>query len=192
MGYDLGTLAIFFFIALFFDVAVVAVIRQGNQGKHPIIFAGAVSMATGLTLAFVLAAFVPGSDRYVAVCVLVALGGLFGCVAANNVRDLFVCRVRVEAEYLCCEEVSTDQAMSLYYPVCAYEFQGRAYCEKSLQSIGARRARRMAKAGTCHAYLDPRHPATFIVRRSASLMTFILAAIALFCLGAALYVLVVA
>ena len=49
----------------------------------------------------------------------------------------------------------------------------------------------MAKAGTCHAYLDPQHPATFIVRRSASLMTFILAGIALFCFGAALYVLAV-
>lgn len=81
--------------------------------------------------------------------------------------------------------------MSLRYPICAYEFQGRAYCEKSLQSIGARRARRMAKAGACFAYLDPQHPATFIVRRSASLMTFILAAIAIFCFGAALYVLAV-
>lgn len=49
----------------------------------------------------------------------------------------------------------------------------------------------MAKAGTCSAYLDPQHPATFIVRRSASLMTFILAAIAIFCFGAALYVLAV-
>lgn len=192
MGYDLGALAIFFFAALFFDVVVVAVIMQGNQGDHPIIFAGAVVVAIGLTLAFVLAAFVPASDKYVAVCVLVVTGGLFGCVAANGARELFVCRVRVEAEYRGCEELPTGQVMSLYYPICAYEFQGRAYCEKSLQSIGARRAKRMAKAGTCPAYLDPQRPATFIVRRSPSLMTFILAAIAIFCFGAALYVLVFA
>lgn len=191
MGYDLGALAVFFFAALFFDVVVIAVIRQGNQGNHPIIFAGAVAVAIGLTLAFVLAAFFPGSDKYVAVCVLVVMGGLFGCVAANVVRELFMCRVRVEAEYRGCEELPTGQVMSLRYPICAYEFQGRAYCGKSLQSIGARRARRMAKAGTCSAYLDPQHPATFIVRRSASLMTFILAAIAIFCFGAALYVLAV-
>ena len=189
MGYDLGALAVFFFAALFFDVIAVMAARPENRGDASIIFAGIVATAVGLTLAFVLAAFVPGSDKYVAVCVLVALGGLFGCVAANNVRDLFVCRVRVEAEYRGCEEMPTGQVMSLRYPICAYEFQGRAYCEKSLQSIGARRAKRMAKAGTCHAYLDPRHPATFIVRRSASLMTFILAAIALSCFGAALYVL---
>ena len=191
MGRELGALAVFFFAALFFDVAVVAVIRQGNQGGHPIIFAGAVVVAMGLTLAFVLAAFFPGSDKYVAACVLVVVGSLFGCVAANGVRDLFVCRVRIEAEYRNCKEMPTGQAMSLRHPICAYEFQ-EAYCEKSLQSIGARGARWMAKAGTCHAHLDPRHPATFIVRRSASLMTFILAGIALFCFGTALYVLVVA
>ena len=192
MGYDLGQLAGLLFAALFFDAVVIAVIRQKNQGDRPIIFAGAVTVAIGLTLAFVLAAFVPGSDKCVAVCVLIALGGLFGCIAANNARELFACRVRVEAEYRGCEELPTGQVMSLYCPICAYEFQGRAYCEKSLQSIGARRARRMAKAGTCHAYLDPRRPATFIVRRSASLMTFILAAIAIFCFGLALYVLAVA
>ena len=192
MGEYEGTRGGFLIAALVVDVVVIAVIRQGNQGKHPIIFAGAVAVAIGLTLAFVLAAFVPGSDKYVAVCVLIVAGGLFGCVAANNVRDLFVCRVRIEAEYRGCEEMPTGQVMSLRYPICAYEFQGRAYCEKSLQSIGARRARQMAKAGTCHAYLDPQHPATFIVRRSASLMTFILAAIALFCFGTALYVLAVA
>lgn len=192
MGYDPGALAVFFFAALFFDAVVIAVIRQGNQGNHPIIFAGAVAVAMGLTLAFVLAAFFPGSDKYVAVCVLVAMGGMFGCIAVNGVRELFVCRVRVEAEYRGCEELPTGQVISLRYPICAYEFQGRAYCEKSLQSIGARRARRMAKARTCCAYLDPQHPATFIVRRSASLMTFILAVIAIFCFGAALYVLVVA
>ena len=192
MGYGLGALAAFFFAALFFDVVVVAVIRQGRQGDHPIIFAGAVTVAIGLTLAFVLAAFFPESDKCVAVCVLAVTGGLFGCAAANGVRDLFVCRVRVEAEYRGCEEVPTGQVMSLHYPICAYEFQGRDYCEKSLQSIGARRAKRMAKAGTCPAYLDPQHPTTFIVRRSASLMTFILAAIAIFCFGAALYVLVAA
>lgn len=191
MGYDLGALTVFFFAALFFDVVVIAVIRRGNQGNHPIIFAGAVAVAIGLTLAFVLAAFFPGSDKYVAVCVLLVMGGLFGCVAANGFRELFACRVRVEAEYRGCEELPTGQVMSLRYPICAYEFQGRAYCEKSLQSIGARRARRMAKAGACFAYLDPQHPATFIVRRSASLMTFILAAIAIFCFGAALYVLAV-
>ena len=89
MGYDLGALAVFFFAALFFDVIVVAVIRQGNQGKHPIIFAGAAAVAIGLTLAFVLAALVPGSDKYVAVCVLVVAGSLFGCVAANSIRELF-------------------------------------------------------------------------------------------------------
>ena len=192
MDYDLGALAVFFFVTLFFDVIVVAVIRQRNQGKHPIIFAGAAVVAIGLTLAFVLAAFVPGSDKYVAVCVLVVTGSLFGCVAANGIRELFVCRVRVEAEYRGCEELPTGQVMSLRHPICAYEFQGRSYCEKSLQSIGARRAKRMAKAGTCCAYLDPQHPATFIVRRSASLMTFILTAIAIFCFGAALYVLAVA
>lgn len=192
MGYDLGALAVFFFAALFFDVVVVAVVRQGNQGDHPIIFAGAVVMAIGLTLAFVLATFFPESDKYVAACVLVAMGGMFGCVAVNGVRELFVCRVRVEAEYRGCEELPTGQVMSLRYPICAYEFQGRPYCEKSLQSIGARRARRMAEAGICCAYLDPQHPATFIVRRSASLMTLILSAIAIFCFGAALYVLAVA
>lgn len=112
-------------------------------------------------------------------------------VARDGVRELFVCRVRVEAEYRGCEELPTGQVMSLRYPICAYEFQGRSYCEKSLQSIGARRARRLAKAGTCPVYLDPQRPATFIVRRSASLMTFILAAIAIFCFGAALYALAV-
>ena len=192
MGYGLGDLAFFFILALFFDVVVIAVIRQGVQGKHPFIFAGAAVAAIGFTLAFVLAAFFPGSDKYVATCFIVSAGGLTGGGAANGVRDLFVCRVRVEAEYRGCEAVSTGEAMSLYYPIYAYEFQGKSYCEKSLQSIGARRAKRMAEAGTCPAYLDPQHPATFIVRRSASLMTFILAAIAIFCFGAALYVLVVA
>ena len=90
MGYDLGALAVFFFAALFFDAVVIAVIRQGNQGDHPIIFAGAVVVAIGLTLAFVLAAFVPASDKYVAVYVLVVTGGLFGYVAANGARELFV------------------------------------------------------------------------------------------------------
>ena len=134
MGYDLGALTVFFFAALFFDVVVIAVIRRGNQGNHPIIFAGAVAVAIGLTLAFVLAAFFPGSDKYVAVCVLLVMGGLFGCVAANGFRELFACRVRVEAEYRGCEELPTGQVMSLRYPICAYEFQGRAYCEKSLLS----------------------------------------------------------
>lgn len=191
MGFDVGALAALFFVALFFDVTAVMVARKGSQQDAPIVFAGIVTVALGTTLAFVLAAFVPGSDRYVALCVLLAIGMMFACIAANSVRALFACRASVEARYLGCEEVPTGQVISLRYPICAYEFEGRAYCGKSLQSIGARRARRMAKAGTCHAYLDPQHPATFIVRRSASLMTFLLAAIALFCFGAALYVLAV-
>lgn len=192
MGYDLGALAVFFFAALFFDVVAIAVIRQGNQGDHPIIFAGAVTVAIGLTLAFVLAAFVPGSTAYVAAIVATALSVLFACIAANNVLAIFTCRVKVEAEYRGCEETTTAHGAKLYYPVCAYEFRGKSYCGGSFQSIGARRARRMAEAGTWPIYLDPQNPAVFITRRNISLGTLTVAVMSVAGFGAALYILAAA
>ena len=191
MGYDLGRLAVFFFAALFFDVIAVMAARPENRSDASIIFAGIVATAVGLTLAFVLAAFVPGSDKYVAACVLVVTGSLFGCVAANNVRALVGCRVKIEAEYRDCEEVTTTHGAKLYYPICAYEFQGKSYCGGSFQNISARRARRMAEAGTWPVYLDPQHPMVFIASRNIGLGTFVVAAISISSFGWALYVLVV-
>lgn len=189
MGFDLGALAALFFVALFFDVTAIAIARRGNRSDAPIVFAGIVAMALGFTLAFALAAFAPGSDRCVAACALLAMGALFACIAANNVHALFACRASVEAKYLGCEEVPTGQVTTLRYPVCAYAFQGTSYRGRSVQSIGARMARRMSAAGTWPIYLDPRRPASFIVRRGVSLVALIMAAMSIAGFGAALYVL---
>lgn len=191
MDFDSYALAALFFGALVFDAIAVAVVRRRNHDA-PIAFAGVVALAVAFTLAFVLAAFVPGSDKYVVALVTAALGVGAACAAINGVRDLFVCRVRVEAEYRGCEEILAGNVATLHFPICAYEFQGKSYCGRSSQSIGARRARKMATAGTWPIRLDPQRPATFIVRRSVSLMTFLLAAMSIASFGAALYVLVFA
>ena len=191
MGFDVGALAALFFVALFFDVTAVMVARKGSQQDAPIVFAGIVAVALGTTLAFVLAAFVPGSDRYVALCVLLAIGMMFACIAANSVRALFACRASVEAKYLGCEEVPTGQVTTLRYPICAYAFQGKSYRGRSIQSVGARRARRISAVGTCPIYLDPQRPATFIVRRGVGVMTIVELLCALGCFTVAAWVLAI-
>lgn len=192
MGFDLGALAVLFLAALFFDAVAVMAARPENRGDATIIFAGIVATAVGFTLAFVLAAFVPGSTAYVAAIVATALSVLFACIAANNVLAIFTCRVKVEAEYRGCEETTTAHGAKLYYPVCAYEFRGKSYCGGSFQSIGARRARRMAEAGTWPIYLDPQNPAVFITRRNISLGTLTVAVMSVAGFGAALYILAAA
>lgn len=192
VGFDLGTLAVFSLAALFFDAVAVMAARPENRGDASFVFAGAIAMAVGFTLAFALAAFVPGSDSYVAVVAITALSVLFACIAANNVRAIFTCRIKIEAEYCGCEEVTTTHGAKLYYPVCAYEFRGKSYCGGSFQSIGARRAQRMAEAGTWPIHLDPQDPAVFITRRSISLGTLVVAVMSVAGFCAALYILVAA
>ena len=138
---DTGPLLPLFLIVLFFDAVTVAVVRQGNQGSSPIIFASLIAMSAGSTAAFLLAALLPGSDRLVAVTVAATLGTLFGCVTANDLRALFACRTRVEATYRGCEDVPTAHVMTLHYPVFSYEHRGRPYHGRSIQSVSGRRER---------------------------------------------------
>lgn len=185
----MGQLLPLFLIALFFDAVTVAVVRQGNQGSSPIVFASLVAMSVGSTAAFLLAALLPGSDRLVAVTVAATLGALFGCVTANDLRALFACRTRVEATYRGCEDVPTAHVMTLHYPVFSYEHRGRPYRGRSIQSVSGRRAREMSASGTYPIYLDPHQPTTFITRRGVGVMTIIELLCALGCFAAAAWIL---
>ena len=186
----MGQLLPLFLIALFFDAVTVAVARQGNQGDSPVIFASLVAMSVGSTAAFLLAAFLPGSDKLVALTVAATLGTLFGCVAANDLRALLACRTRVEATYRGCGDVPTARVTTLHYPVFSYEHRGHTYHGRSIQSVSGRRAREMAASGTCPIYLDPRRPATFITQRGVGVMTIVELLCALSCLAVAAWILV--
>ena len=65
---------------------------------------------------------------------------------------------------------------------------GRAYDGRSVQSVSTRRARRVAETGTCTIYLDPKHPAIFITRKTVGLITFAELVMAVTALGATVWI----
>lgn len=78
--------------------------------------------------------------------------------------------------------------MTLHYPAFSYIYSGRAYHGRSVQSVSTRRARRMAETGTCTIYLDPKHPAIFITRKTVGLITFAELVMAVTALGATVWI----
>lgn len=185
---DIGTLIVLFFVAAFFDAVTVMVIRQGNQQSSPVIFRALAAISIGFTLAFALAAFVPGGDALAAVAITLSLAVLFASVAANDIRALLTCTVAVEAVWRGSLDQPTGEAVTLRYPAFSYSYQGRTYCVRSVQSVSKRHARRMAEAGTCTIYLNPNHPATFITRKTVGLITLTELALAVAALGATLWI----
>lgn len=113
---DIGTLAVLFFIAAFFDVVSVMAIKQGNQQSSPVIFRALVTISIGFTLAFALAAFIPGGDALAAVAVTLSLTVLFASVAANDIRALLRCTIAVDAVWRGSLDQPTGEAVTLRYP----------------------------------------------------------------------------
>ena len=96
---DTGTLVGLFFVAALFDAVIIMAIKQEGRRNSPVIFRALVAISIGFSLAFVLAAFVPGRDTFSAIAITLSLGFLFANVAANVIRVLLVCTAPAEAEW---------------------------------------------------------------------------------------------
>ena len=110
------------------------------------------------------------------------------CPQDDGARLVYASSVPVKAEWRGSLDQPTDEAMTLHYPTFSYMYSGRAYNGRSVQSVSARRARRMAETGTCTIYLDPTHPATFITRKTVGLIAFVELVMAVAALGATVWI----
>lgn len=160
---------------------VVVGVANGRHKLHPHLF-----LIFGGAMAFVIATlavyyFLPDREELFFGLVGITLGGLFVCAGAYNLSARAWCRTVVQGVYQGYQTYYGGNGASTQAPVFSYTVDGRQYREQSPQSEPLKLLRDQMRPGQTYSiYVDPKHPALFVLRRRIHVGECLMIAVGLF------------
>lgn len=155
-----------FYLLLFtglFGFVVWKGVKEKRHKEKPGIFAAIIfAFVCGLA-ALCIYLFMPHSDNILFFMVALMLGGLFIMLAVHNIASAFRCSEMVDGTYCGYNTYRGNNSASSSAPVFEYVYSGRKHHEQSAQASSRRKLDGMIRGGTYTIYVDPKHPASFVL-----------------------------
>lgn len=172
--------ALWILLLAFAATVVVGVINKRHR-LHPHLF-GVFGWAMVLTAATLAVYYLlPDREEVFFGMVGVTLGGVFLCAGGYNLSARIHCRTVVEGVYEGYQTYYGGNGASTQAPVFSYTVEGRHYREQSPQSEPLKLLEGQMTPGARYPiYIDPKHPALFVLRRRIHLGECLMIALGLF------------
>ncbi len=110
--------------------------------------------------------------KYLCICLAV----MFFYFGLQSVFNSLRCNTIVSALYLQCNRYSGAKGISVYAPVCSYDYEGKHYEVQTPQSFSASYICKKFVGGMpIDIRINPKHPETFIIKKKTEVLLLIVA-----------------
>ena len=117
--------------------------------------------------------FVPYGEIFVIPLVSIVFGLVSILVGINDLYSLMRCREKVDGVYCGYNTYYGGNGISTQSPVFEYTYNGTYYREQTTQNISHKRLNRsMAQGKVYSIYIDPKHPAVFILSKEINRLIY--------------------
>ena len=111
----------------------------------------------------------------------IIFGLVFILVGVNDLYSLLRCREKVDGVYCGYNTYYGGNGISTQSPIFEYTYNGTYYREQTTQNISHKRLNRSMTQGNVYSiYIDPKHPAVFILAKKIKIGTIVSIILGLF------------
>lgn len=162
---------IIYILTILFGIACAVIIKQKRYKAMPLICLIIVLAFIWFGIISLLSFILPYGEILVYPFGSALLGLLFISVGVNDFYLLLRCKEKVDGVYCGYNTYYGGNGISTQCPVFEYRYIGTHYREQSAQNISYRQLNQIMTQGNI--YIDPKHPAVFILVKKVQVGTII-------------------
>lgn len=172
---------IIYSLTVLFAIACFGIIKKKRYKVMPFICLGILICFVGLGTISVLSLILPNGEIVFYPLGTILLGLISILAGLNDIHALRCCKEKVDGVYCGYNTYYGGNAVSTQSPVFEYTYNGTRYREQTTQNVSYRQLnQRMAQGNVYSLYVDPKHPAVYILTRKMKAGTIIIIGMGLF------------
>lgn len=161
-------------LTILFAICSVIIIKKKRYKVMPLISLVIVTAFVGFGVTSFIALVVPYGETLVYPLGTTIFGLILILVAFNDIYSLIKCHKKINGIYRGYNTYYGGKGVSVQAPMFEYTYNGTCYQEQSTQNSSYKRLTRELRNGeTYDIYVDPRHPAVFILTRKLKVSTIV-------------------
>lgn len=164
-------------LTILFAIASVAIIKKKRYKAVPFMSWVVFLSFIGCGITSVVVSVAPQGELFLYPLLGIIVGFIFISVALNDFYSLVRCKEEIEGVYCGYNTYYGKNGISMQSPVFAYTYDGTFYQEQTTQNMSYKLlTQNMKKGETYSIYVDPKHPAVFLLSKKIRVSSIITAA----------------
>lgn len=165
---------IIYVLTILLGITVFFIVKNKRYKNVPLISGIIFVFFIGCALISLISLFVPYGELLIMPLGCIVFGLVFILVAFNDFYSLKRCSVQVEGIYRGYNTYYGGNGVSSQAPMFEYIFNGTCYHEQTAQTVSYKHLmQNMQNGQTYTIYVDPQHPAVFIVQKKIKVSSII-------------------
>ena len=170
-----------YFLTIVFGIVCFVIMKKKRYKVMPLICLIMFICFIGCGIVSLVCSFVPYGEIFVMPLASIVFGLVSILVGVNDLYSLMRCREKVDGVYCGYNTYYGGNGISTQSPVFEYTYNGTYYREQTTQNISHKRLNRsMAQGKVYSIYIDPKHPAVFILSKKIKIGTIVAIILGLF------------
>ena len=170
-----------YFLTIVVGIVCFVIMKKKRYKVMPLICLIMFICFIGCGIVSLVYSFVPYGEIFVMPLASIVFGLVSILVGVNDLYSLMRCREKVDGVYCGYNTYYGGNGISTQSPVFEYTYNGTYYREQTTQNISHKRLNRsMAQGKVYSIYIDPKHPAVFILSKKIKIGTIVAIILGLF------------
>lgn len=166
---------IIYILTILLAVATFFIIKNKRYKVVPLVSWVIIIFFIGCLFISIVSLFVPYGEIFVFPLGSIVLGFVFILVAFNDFYSLIRCKDKIEGIYCGYNTYYGGNGVSTHAPVFKYMYNGTQYHEQTTQNISYKLLTQNMRNGEIYSiYVDPKHPAVFILQKKIKVSSIII------------------
>ena len=155
-----------YFLTIVFGIVCFVIMKKKRYKVMPLICLIMFICFIGCGIVSILSLTLPYGEILVYPLGAIIFGLVFILVGVNDLYSLLRCREKVDGVYCGYNTYYGGNGISTQSPIFEYTYNGTYYREQTAQNISHKRLNRSMTRGNVYSiYIDPKHPAVFILAK---------------------------
>ena len=168
-------------LTVLFAIASFIIIKKKRYKVMPLISLIIFISFIGFGIISILSLVVPYGGTLIYPLGSIILGLIFILVGFNDFYSLIRCKEKIDGVYCGYNTYYGGNGISTQSPIFEYTYNGTYYREQTAQNISHKRLNRSMTRGNVYSiYIDPKHPAVFILAKKIKIGTIVSIILGLF------------
>ena len=170
-----------YFLTIVFGIVCFVIMQKKRYKVMPLICLIMFICFIGCGIVSILSLTLPYGEILVYPLGAIIFGLVFILVGVNDLYSLLRCREKVDGVYCGYNTYYGGNGISTQSPIFEYTYNGTYYREQTAQNISHKRLNRSMTQGNVYSiYIDPKHPAVFILAKKIKIGTIVSIILGLF------------
>ena len=170
-----------YFLTIVFGIVCFVIMKKKRYKVMPLICLIMFICFIGFGIISLVYSFVPYGEIFVMPLGSIVFGLISILVGVNDLYSLLCCRKKVDGVYCGYNTYYGGNGISTQAPVFEYTYNGTYYREQTTQNISHKRLNKGMTQGKMYSiYIDPKHPAVFVLTKRIRIGTIVAIILELF------------